>query len=77
MGSQNSMSKQPTSAQRGESKVGPGLPPEEHQFMEKTDDQPAIEALSFAVCELKDDARWWPPEPPRYDKPAHAYPMGV
>ena len=39
-------------------------------------DHPAIEALAFAVCELKDDALWWPKPLPRYEKPASAYPMG-
>jgi len=39
-------------------------------------DLPAIEALAFAVCELKDDSLWWPKPPPRQDKPGHSYPMG-
>jgi len=39
-------------------------------------DHPGIEALACAVEELKDDARWWPPEPPRHEKPAASYPMG-
>jgi len=39
-------------------------------------DHPAIEALAFAVCELKNDSRWWPKPPPRQDKPGHAYSKG-
>ena len=39
-------------------------------------DHPAIEALTFAVCELKDDATWWPKPSPKQEKMAAAYPMG-
>ena len=50
--------------------------PEEVWFME-IGEYPAIEALAFAVCELKDDSRWRPQrEQRRYDPPTYMRPLG-
>ena len=49
--------------------------PDEVPFME-IGEYPAIEALTFAVCELKDDSRWRPPREQRRQRPPVLHRLG-
>ena len=49
--------------------------PDEVPFME-IGEFPAIEALTFAVCELMDDSRWRPQREQPYKKPAVFHRLG-
>ena len=49
--------------------------PDEVPFME-IGEFPAIEALTFAVCELQDDSRWRPQREQRRQRPTYMLLLG-